>query len=368
MDYQIFTVAGDEGPVAQYRWTNVTTPYWPGVDGSGWTYFHTDRQGSVMRATDETGFPTEWANYDPWGRARSHEWGATGAGPMPTVRRGYTGHDTEELGLVDMGGRMFDPGLGTFLSADPFVQAPTYGPSWNRYAYTFHNPLRFTDPSGYEAITEMGLDALSFHFNMWRGAGSYSYSRAPATRSGLGQVMQFDQAFATWQAELQAVYDVTSQIVGTWTSTSTVLPGLMIDGELKLLPSEVITIRYSEPSSVHAPTVDPWAGAMGAAGASVPPPQGFFDRLSRTRIARVLRVIIEVLRWNPRYNPGVKYLPPPTVVAPRPPAVPPPPPPGPPPLPPPPRKPPGPPTPLLFFLNECGALVGMDCGAQPING
>ena len=45
---------------------------------------------------------------------------------------------------------MYDPELGRFMSADPFVQAPYNSQSYNRYSYVFNNPLSFTDPSGYE--------------------------------------------------------------------------------------------------------------------------------------------------------------------------------------------------------------------------
>ena len=48
-----------------------------------------------------------------------------------------------------MNGRVYDPRLGRFLSADPFVQFPSHTQSFNRYAYVLNNPLRYTDPSGH---------------------------------------------------------------------------------------------------------------------------------------------------------------------------------------------------------------------------
>jgi hypothetical protein len=50
---------------------------------------------------------------------------------------------------VHMNGRIYDPVLGRFLSADPFIQAPGFTLSYNRYAYVVNNPLVLTDPSGY---------------------------------------------------------------------------------------------------------------------------------------------------------------------------------------------------------------------------
>jgi len=51
-----------------------------------------------------------------------------------------------------MNGRVYDPTLGRFLSADPFVQAPTNTQSLNRYSYVFNNPLSNTDPSGFISL------------------------------------------------------------------------------------------------------------------------------------------------------------------------------------------------------------------------
>jgi hypothetical protein len=48
-----------------------------------------------------------------------------------------------------MGGRIYDPMIGRFLTPDPFVQFPFNGQSLNRYSYALNNPLRYTDPSGF---------------------------------------------------------------------------------------------------------------------------------------------------------------------------------------------------------------------------
>ncbi|MBP7140668.1 MAG: hypothetical protein KBA71_02080 [Opitutaceae bacterium] len=48
-----------------------------------------------------------------------------------------------------MNGRVYDPVLGRFLSADPFVDDAADSQSYNRYSYVSNNPLNHTDPSGY---------------------------------------------------------------------------------------------------------------------------------------------------------------------------------------------------------------------------
>ena len=59
----------------------------------------------------------------------------------------------DSVGIIHMNGRIYDPKLGRFLQADPFIQAPYNTQSLNRYSYVMNNPLNATDPSGYFAWT-----------------------------------------------------------------------------------------------------------------------------------------------------------------------------------------------------------------------
>jgi RHS repeat-associated protein len=66
------------------------------------------------------------------------------------VDRGYTGHEhLEELALIHMNGRLYDPTIARFTSADPFIQDPFSTLAFNRYAYVDNNPLTYIDPTGY---------------------------------------------------------------------------------------------------------------------------------------------------------------------------------------------------------------------------
>lgn len=79
------------------------------------------------------------------------------------VKRGFTGHEQlDSVGLVHMNGRIYDPVIGRFLSADPIVQAPENTQSYNRYSYVFNNPLKYTDPSGYSAWSKIKDEARRF--------------------------------------------------------------------------------------------------------------------------------------------------------------------------------------------------------------
>ena len=63
--------------------------------------------------------------------------------------RGFTGHEhIDEIGLINMNGRMYAPNLGRFLSPDNYIQSPDNPQNYNRYSYCLNNPLRYTDPSG----------------------------------------------------------------------------------------------------------------------------------------------------------------------------------------------------------------------------
>jgi hypothetical protein len=49
-----------------------------------------------------------------------------------------------------MNGRVQDPVLGRFISADPYIQAPFNTQSHNRYSYVWNNPATLVDPSGFQ--------------------------------------------------------------------------------------------------------------------------------------------------------------------------------------------------------------------------
>ena len=64
--------------------------------------------------------------------------------------------------LVHRGGRVYDPTMGRFLSADPFVEAPLSAQSYNRYSYGCNNPLSFTDPSGFFSFSRIFKGITNF--------------------------------------------------------------------------------------------------------------------------------------------------------------------------------------------------------------
>jgi RHS repeat-associated protein len=107
-------------------------------------YLHHDALGSLNVVSRDNPSFIERQGFDPFG-APSTPYALDDS----SVLTGFTGHEHDpESGLVDMGGRVYDPILGRFLTADPIVSAPFWSQGLNLYAYTFNSPLNYTDSSG----------------------------------------------------------------------------------------------------------------------------------------------------------------------------------------------------------------------------
>lgn len=121
--------------------------------GSETRYLHKDHLGSTDVITDELGSVVERQSFDAHGLRRYTDWQAAPIGFSITslfTTRGFTGHEMDdEIGLINMNARMYDPVLGRFLSPDTYVQFPDNAQSYNRYTYVNNNPLSYTDPSGH---------------------------------------------------------------------------------------------------------------------------------------------------------------------------------------------------------------------------
>jgi RHS repeat-associated protein len=124
-----------------------------GGDTPGIRYVHVDHLGSVEKLTDEKGAVVEKRSYDVYGQRRNPVWGQPPPASFASkTTLGFTGHEhDDELGLVNMRGRLMDPKLGRFLTTDPIVADLFSGQSLNPYSYVLGNPLAYVDPSGFQA-------------------------------------------------------------------------------------------------------------------------------------------------------------------------------------------------------------------------
>lgn len=120
-------------------------------------YLHRDSLGSIDTITDGQGRIIDRMSYNPFGSRRGGDWRVNTGEPLVPVltNRGFTGHEhVDEMNLIHMNGRVYDPELGRFISADPLVQFPYDPQSYNRYSYVLNNPLKYTDPTGYSPTVE----------------------------------------------------------------------------------------------------------------------------------------------------------------------------------------------------------------------
>lgn len=69
-----------------------------------------------------------------------------------------------------MNGRVYDPTLGRFLSADPNVDGVSDAQGFNRYSYVGNNPMNATDPSGFFKLKDL-VKIVAVVFVAWVTGG-----------------------------------------------------------------------------------------------------------------------------------------------------------------------------------------------------
>jgi RHS repeat-associated protein len=111
--------------------------------------------------------------YDPFGaRVQASDPAVHVTSAPRDLRVGFTGHEQDDdVDLIDMIGRVYDPVQQRFLSLDPPLPDRTDGQAYNPYAYVRNNPLNATDPTGY---LEVVLEGVPFGTN-----DEDAYTQAP---------------------------------------------------------------------------------------------------------------------------------------------------------------------------------------------
>lgn len=163
----------------------------PGRDTElNWIY--RDHLGSPIALAGADGGRVEALDYDAWGKRRVPGDDATPDELDGKVdNRGYTGHEMlDQLDLVHMNGRVYDPLLARFLSADPLVQDPENGQSYNRYSYVLNNPTNLTDPSGFCSKGKSEVTGSAICYAMASAANAYE--RLNVSGSNLTQLTATD--------------------------------------------------------------------------------------------------------------------------------------------------------------------------------
>lgn len=165
--YETLTISESGSTTVKERWSLPGGVVVSLEDGDTSTlkdeYLFSDALGSIVAVANQLGGVTERFQYDPWGRPR-HGLNWTLLTDTAwfdlerdenTTGKGFTGHEMlDQVGVIHMGGRIYDPTLGRFMSADPVVKGLTNTESYNRYSYVLNNPMSYTDPTGYSWWSE----------------------------------------------------------------------------------------------------------------------------------------------------------------------------------------------------------------------
>lgn len=156
-------------------------------------YFHQDGLGSIAAVSDEAGRVEKRFTFDAWGKRVKTADTHTGAGG--TLTRGYTDHEhLEDFALIHMNGRVFDPLLGRFTSADPFIGDVEDSQEYNRYSYVGNNPLNAIDPSGYFKLKDLFMVSHYSNPAYWLAPKTYKQYE-PMLR---GIVVSAVLTYASW--------------------------------------------------------------------------------------------------------------------------------------------------------------------------
>jgi len=163
-------------------------------------YMHYDNLGSIDTITDHHAQVVSRISFSVFGERRGENWYQTAQLDINAIsytKRGYTGHEQiDELGLIHMNGRIYDPIVGRFLSADPQLQDPNYSQNFNRYSYVWNNPCMYTDPSG-EFIC--GGICIGIAIGVGIGAAGGAYIGGVATNDGNFNPTEWDyNSSDTW--------------------------------------------------------------------------------------------------------------------------------------------------------------------------
>ena len=145
----------------------------------------------------------------------------------------YTGQKLEEeLGLYYYVARWYDPYLNRFLSPDTIIPDPESLKSYDRYAYAYNNPLKFSDPSGHYGCTP-GFDGGDCG-----GTGQETFSAVEAENERLAALQAYNQ-------QRQAYLECGNGKCPGWNSHAEVLTwttaGLVLAGGVSAVVSSIFT-------------------------------------------------------------------------------------------------------------------------------
>ena len=294
----VFRVRGETGDV-------VEVVYDEPAQTEETLYLQADGHGSPWKVWEQAGNLVATSYFDPFG-ARVDVHGASVASSAWPGRRGFTGHDhDDELALVHMKGRAYDPALRRFLTPDPYVPEPLLGQSYNRYAYVLNNPLRYVDPTGFagDAASDYTPSGNALWFLGWAVDQMVGWGGGGNKGSGgHGQASGSDQA-------------QTPQLVGTLAPASSsgtesgqaATPDGSADGEVVVgtpqrftfegVTVEVVTIALSPTTVLSDLVFDGYENAQAWNEVSKADREDMLSKLATASTGTVL-IVVSVLPWG----------------------------------------------------------------------
>jgi RHS repeat-associated protein len=116
------------------------------------SYVLDDHLQSTTVIADGSGVAVSRQRFDPFGsRIASTDSPEPAQAPASPITTGFTGaEEDDDLGVVNLRGRLYDPRIGRFLSPDPIISRPLFSQAYNRHSYVLNRPLNLRDPTGYD--------------------------------------------------------------------------------------------------------------------------------------------------------------------------------------------------------------------------
>jgi RHS repeat-associated protein len=212
-----------------------------------------DRLGSTLDTID--GSQVTQRAFDAFGKARNGDLSdrANGTLNLADTIHGFTSHTHEDdVALVHMNGRVFDPNLGRFLTVDPMVK-PGTSQGLNPYSYIRNSPMSGTDPTGYDATTSD--EAVSWNSVCARAIGSCGQVYGTDAQAGLAAASQSNSGSSQGggpQARTQKQNDPVN--AGNTTTEQPLVQGHGADAGTKDNPEKLPNIEVR--AYTHSPAGD----------------------------------------------------------------------------------------------------------------
>jgi RHS repeat-associated protein len=180
--------AAGTSPVGTRYYTHLDVPVAVRTGGTGLSWILTDHHNTAELQLGRDDLAVNRRRTLPFGDPR----GAAAVGWIG--ERGFVNGLVEDTGLIQIGARAYDPGLGRFVSVDPVIDHED-PQQLNGYAYSNNAPPTFTDPDGllFGSLWNKAKDA----------AGSYGAKAADVAGNAVKAVAE-----TTWNVAKDTVQSI----------------------------------------------------------------------------------------------------------------------------------------------------------------